>query len=61
MSIRDVAARAGVSAATVSRVFTQPDAVSLDTCGVSEVGSGPLTSSDRWLGMIPLCRCGSSI
>jgi LacI family transcriptional regulator/LacI family repressor for deo operon, udp, cdd, tsx, nupC, and nupG len=31
MSIRDVAARAGVSAATVSRVFTQPDAVSLDT------------------------------
>ncbi len=31
MSIRDVAARAGVSPATVSRVFTQPDAVSADT------------------------------
>ena len=31
MSIREVAARAGVSAATVSRVFTQPDAVAVDT------------------------------
>ena len=31
MSIRDVAARAGVSPATVSRVFTQPDAVAADT------------------------------
>lgn len=31
MSIRDVAARAGVSAATVSRVFTQPDAVAAQT------------------------------
>src|SRR4051794_38102325 len=31
MSIRDVAARAGVSPATVSRVFTQPDAVSTET------------------------------
>jgi DNA-binding LacI/PurR family transcriptional regulator len=31
MSIRDVAARAGVSPATVSRVFTQPDAVAVDT------------------------------
>jgi DNA-binding LacI/PurR family transcriptional regulator len=31
MSIREVAARAGVSPATVSRVFTQPDAVALDT------------------------------
>jgi hypothetical protein len=31
MSIREVAARAGVSAATVSRVFTQPDAVAVET------------------------------
>ncbi|MDT7614572.1 MAG: LacI family transcriptional regulator, repressor for deo operon, udp, cdd, tsx, nupC, and nupG [Pseudonocardiales bacterium] len=31
MSIRDVAARAGVSPATVSRVFTQPDAVAVGT------------------------------
>ena len=31
MTIRDVAARAGVSPATVSRVFTQPDAVAPDT------------------------------
>jgi DNA-binding LacI/PurR family transcriptional regulator len=31
MAIRDVAARAGVSPATVSRVFTQPDAVSAET------------------------------
>jgi LacI family transcriptional regulator/LacI family repressor for deo operon, udp, cdd, tsx, nupC, and nupG len=31
MSIRDVAARAGVSPATVSRVFTRPDAVAADT------------------------------
>lgn len=31
MSIRDVAARAGVSPATVSRVFTQPDAVAQET------------------------------
>lgn len=31
MSIREVAARAGVSAATVSRVFTQPDAVAVGT------------------------------
>ena len=31
MSIRDVAARAGVSAATVSRVFTRPDAVATHT------------------------------
>ena len=31
MSIREVAARAGVSPATVSRVFTQPDAVAADT------------------------------
>jgi LacI family transcriptional regulator/LacI family repressor for deo operon, udp, cdd, tsx, nupC, and nupG len=31
MSIRDVAARAGVSPATVSRVFTRPDAVATDT------------------------------
>jgi DNA-binding LacI/PurR family transcriptional regulator len=31
MTIRDVAARAGVSPATVSRVFTQPDAVALET------------------------------
>jgi LacI family transcriptional regulator/LacI family repressor for deo operon, udp, cdd, tsx, nupC, and nupG len=31
MSIRDVAARAGVSPATVSRVFTQPDAVAAET------------------------------
>jgi DNA-binding LacI/PurR family transcriptional regulator len=31
MSIREVAARAGVSAATVSRVFTQPDAVAAET------------------------------
>ncbi|MCU1629764.1 MAG: transcriptional regulator, LacI family [Pseudonocardia sp.] len=31
MSIRAVAARAGVSPATVSRVFTQPDAVALET------------------------------
>jgi DNA-binding LacI/PurR family transcriptional regulator len=31
MSIRDVAARAGVSPATVSRVFTQPDAVAVET------------------------------
>lgn len=31
MTIRDVAARAGVSAATVSRVFTQPNAVSSAT------------------------------
>ena len=31
MSIREVAARAGVSPATVSRVFTQPDAVATDT------------------------------
>lgn len=31
MSIRQVAARAGVSPATVSRVFTQPDAVATDT------------------------------
>jgi len=27
-------------------------------CGVPEVGPGPLTSDDRWLGMIPTCRCG---
>jgi LacI family transcriptional regulator/LacI family repressor for deo operon, udp, cdd, tsx, nupC, and nupG len=31
MTIRDVAARAGVSPATVSRVFTQPDAVASET------------------------------
>ncbi len=31
MSIREVAARAGVSPATVSRVFTQPDAVAVQT------------------------------
>ena len=31
MTIRDVAARAGVSPATVSRVFTQPEAVAPDT------------------------------
>jgi DNA-binding LacI/PurR family transcriptional regulator len=31
MSIREVAVRAGVSPATVSRVFTQPDAVAPDT------------------------------
>lgn len=31
MSIREVAARAGVSPATVSRVFTQPDAVAAPT------------------------------
>ena len=31
MSIRDVASRAGVSPATVSRVFTRPDAVAADT------------------------------
>jgi LacI family transcriptional regulator/LacI family repressor for deo operon, udp, cdd, tsx, nupC, and nupG len=31
MSIRDVAARAGVSPATVSRVFTRPDAVAMET------------------------------
>src|SRR3954464_6942727 len=31
MSIRDVAARAGVSPATVSRVFTRPDTVAEDT------------------------------
>src|SRR4051794_14593183 len=31
MSIRDVAARAGVSPATVSRVFTRPDAVADET------------------------------
>jgi LacI family transcriptional regulator/LacI family repressor for deo operon, udp, cdd, tsx, nupC, and nupG len=31
MTIRDVAARAGVSPATVSRVFTRPDAVTLET------------------------------
>src|SRR4051812_47707961 len=31
MSIRDVAGRAGVSPATVSRVFTRPDAVAEDT------------------------------
>ena len=31
MSVRDVAARAGVSPATVSRVFTQPDVVSIET------------------------------
>jgi LacI family transcriptional regulator/LacI family repressor for deo operon, udp, cdd, tsx, nupC, and nupG len=31
MTIRDVAARAGVSPATVSRVFSQPDAVAPDT------------------------------
>jgi LacI family transcriptional regulator/LacI family repressor for deo operon, udp, cdd, tsx, nupC, and nupG len=31
MTIRDVAARAGVSPATVSRVYTQPDAVAAET------------------------------
>src|SRR3712207_2422709 len=31
MTIRDVAARAGVSPATVSRVFTQPDTVTPET------------------------------
>jgi LacI family transcriptional regulator/LacI family repressor for deo operon, udp, cdd, tsx, nupC, and nupG len=31
MTIRDVAARAGVSAATVSRVFSRPEAVTLET------------------------------
>jgi LacI family transcriptional regulator/LacI family repressor for deo operon, udp, cdd, tsx, nupC, and nupG len=31
MSIRDVAARAGVSAATVSRAFSRPESVSLET------------------------------
>jgi LacI family transcriptional regulator/LacI family repressor for deo operon, udp, cdd, tsx, nupC, and nupG len=31
MTIRDVAARAGVSAATVSRVFSRPQSVSLET------------------------------
>jgi DNA-binding LacI/PurR family transcriptional regulator len=31
MSIRDVAAQAGVSPATVSRVFTRPDSVAADT------------------------------
>lgn len=31
MTIRDVAARAGVSPATVSRVFSHPDAVTLET------------------------------
>src|SRR6185436_20531142 len=31
MTIRDVAARAGVSPATVSRVFSQPEAVAPDT------------------------------
>src|SRR3954465_2857209 len=31
MSIREVAARAGVSPATVSRVFTRPDTVAEDT------------------------------
>ena len=31
MTIRDVAARAGVSPATVSRVFSQPDAVTPET------------------------------
>jgi DNA-binding LacI/PurR family transcriptional regulator len=31
VSIRDVAARAGVSPATVSRVFTRPDSVAADT------------------------------
>ena len=31
MTIRDVAARAGVSAATVSRVFSRPESVTLET------------------------------
>ena len=31
MTIRDVASRAGVSPATVSRVFSRPDAVTLET------------------------------
>ena len=31
MTVRDVAARAGVSPATVSRVFTQPEAVAPET------------------------------
>ena len=31
MTIRDVAARAGVSAATVSRVFSRPEAVTVET------------------------------
>ncbi|HZG90413.1 MAG TPA: LacI family DNA-binding transcriptional regulator [Pseudonocardia sp.] len=46
MSIRQVAARAGVSAATVSRVFTQPDAVAADTqrrvmAAAEELGYAP--------------------
>ena len=31
MTIRDVAARAGVSAATVSRVFSRPESVTVET------------------------------
>jgi metal-dependent amidase/aminoacylase/carboxypeptidase family protein len=31
------------------------------TCGVPEVGSGSLTSGDRWSDMIPACRSGCSI
>ena len=30
-------------------------------CGVPEVGPGVLSSGDRWLGMIPACRCGYCI
>jgi DNA-binding LacI/PurR family transcriptional regulator len=46
MSIRQVAARAGVSPATVSRVFTQPDAVAAETRGrvkaaADELGYSP--------------------
>src|SRR5918992_4333747 len=46
MSIRQVAALAGVSPATVSRVFTQPDAVAPETRGrvkaaADELGYSP--------------------
>jgi DNA-binding LacI/PurR family transcriptional regulator len=42
MSIRQVAARAGVSPATVSRVFTQPGAVAADTRRRVEAAAGEL-------------------
>src|SRR3954447_4348334 len=38
-----------------------PGCGGLGACGVSEVGSGSLTSGDRWSDMIPPCRCGCSI
>ena len=36
----------------------RPSRASQRRCGVPEVGTGALTSVDRWSDMIPACRCG---